>query len=72
MSFTFHPEAEVEFKEAIEYYDNIGSLLGYDFAIEVYCAIKHAVSFTKAWPTTDDSIHRTLVKRFPYGVLYAN
>lgn len=39
MSFTFHPEAEVEFNHAIEFYEEIEPGLGYDFAIEVYSAI---------------------------------
>lgn len=70
MNFLFHPEAEKEFKKANEYYKGIDPLLGYDYAIEVYSAIQLAVSFPKAWPTIDGNIHRILVKRFPYGVLY--
>jgi len=72
MNFVFHPEAEKEFKKAIEYYDGINPLLGYDYAVEVFSAIQLAVSFPEAWPTIEGNIHRTLVKRFPYGVLYAN
>jgi hypothetical protein len=39
MSFAFHPDAEAEFEEAIEYYEEIEQCLGYDFALEVYSAI---------------------------------
>jgi hypothetical protein len=70
MSFVFHPEAEKEFKKANEYYEGIDPLLGNDYAIEVYSSIQLAVSFPKAWPTIDGNIHRTLIKRLPYGVLY--
>ncbi|RKZ91208.1 MAG: type II toxin-antitoxin system RelE/ParE family toxin [Gammaproteobacteria bacterium] len=52
MNFEFHPEAEIEFNKAIDYYSEIEEELGYDFAIE-------------------GDIRRSLVKRFPYGVLYS-
>jgi hypothetical protein len=31
----FHPDAEEEFLKAVDYYENIESGLGYDFALEV-------------------------------------
>jgi hypothetical protein len=71
MSFAFHPEAEVEFNEAIEYYEQIESGLGYDFAVEVYSTIQRSVSLPKAWPVIEGEIRRSLVKRFPYGILYS-
>ncbi len=72
MNFTFHSEAETEFNDAIDYYEKIESGLGYDFAIEVHSAIQRAVSFPKAWPTVKGDIRRSLVSRFPYGVLYSD
>ncbi|WP_319560142.1 hypothetical protein [Marispirochaeta sp.] len=40
MNFYFHPEAENEFTEAIDYYEEIETGLGYDFAGEVLlCAV---------------------------------
>ncbi len=71
MKFAFHPEAETEFHEAIEYYEGVESGLGYDFAIEVYSTVKRSIAFPKAWPTIEDEIRRSLVRRFPYGVLYS-
>jgi len=71
MSFVFHPEAETEFNEAIDYYEKIELGLGYDFAIEVYNTIQRSVSFPKAWSVIEGDIRRSLVKRFPYGVLYS-
>jgi len=71
MMFTFHPEAEIEFLHAIEYYEECEKELGYDFAIEVYTTIERAVLHPKAWPFIEDEIRRVLVKRFPYGVLYS-
>ncbi len=71
MNFSFHPEAEEEFTKAIDYYEDIEPGLGYDFALEVYSAIQLAVEFPKAWTVLDGEVRRCLVRRFPYGVLYA-
>jgi plasmid stabilization system protein ParE len=71
MRYIFHPEAEAEFLHAIDYYEDRENGLGYDFAVEVYSAIERAVSNPKAWPAIVDDIRRSLVNRFPYGVLYS-
>ncbi|MBF0265498.1 MAG: type II toxin-antitoxin system RelE/ParE family toxin [Gammaproteobacteria bacterium] len=71
MSFSFHVDAEKEFNAAIDYYEEIESGLGFDFAIEVHSAIQRAVSSPGAWAIIDESIRRSLVHRFPYGILYS-
>ncbi len=71
MSLSFHPEAEEEFNSAIGYYGDIEPGLGYDFALEVYSTIQRAVEFPKAWAVLEGEIRRSLVRRFPYGVLYS-
>ena len=72
MSFYFHPEAESELQAAINYYEDIRTDLGHDFAVEVYSAIQRAVSLPESWALIDTDIRRSLVARFPYGVLYSN
>ncbi len=71
MNFSFHPEAEEEFNKAIDYYEDIESGLGYDFALEVYSTIQRSVKFPKAWGVLEGEIRRSLVRRFPYGILYS-
>ncbi|HHJ39123.1 MAG: plasmid stabilization protein [Methylothermaceae bacteria B42] len=71
MNFSFHPEAEEELNEAIDYYEEIEPGLGYDFALEVFSAISRAVEFPKAWAVLEGDVRRSLVSRFPYGVLYS-
>lgn len=66
MSFSFHPEAENEFNEAIDYYEDIEPGLGYDFAIEVHSTIIRSVNFPKAWTALEGDVRRSLVRRFPY------
>ena len=71
MTFSFHPEAEAEFNRAIDYYEETEPGLGFDFAIEVHSAIQRSVDFPKAWPVIDGEIRRSLVRRFPFGILYS-
>ncbi len=71
MTFLFHPEAEAEFNQAIDYYQEIDPGLGFDFAIEVYPTIQRSVAFPNAWPVIDGEIRRSLVRRFPFGILYS-
>lgn len=71
MSFSFHPEAEKEFIEAIDYYEDFEPGLGYDFALEVHSSISRSVDYPKAWAVLEGDIRRSLVRRFPYGILYS-
>lgn len=71
VTFNFHPDAEAEFNEAIDYFENKQVGLGRDFAIEVYLTIDRVLSFPKAWAILEGKIRRSLVNRFPYGLLYA-
>ncbi|NTW82306.1 MAG: type II toxin-antitoxin system RelE/ParE family toxin [Chlorobiaceae bacterium] len=71
MIFSFHPEAKEEFDKAIEYYENLSPGLGYDFALEVHSAIKRSIELPKAWAVFFEDVRRSLVRRFPYGVLYS-
>ncbi|MBF0547733.1 MAG: type II toxin-antitoxin system RelE/ParE family toxin [Candidatus Riflebacteria bacterium] len=71
MNYSFHPEAEAEFVEAINYFEEVKIDLGYEFAVEIYSAIEMATAFPKAWPIIEDNIRRCLVNRFSYGVLYS-
>jgi plasmid stabilization system protein ParE len=71
MTFSFHPEAETEFNDAIDYYEEKERGLGYDFAVEVYATIQRITAFPEAWPVLKNDVRRSLVRRFPYGVLYS-
>jgi hypothetical protein len=71
VKFNFHPEAERELNEAIAFYEDKEIGLGFDFAAEVYSTILRLMTFPQAWPLIDAEIRRSLVMRFPYGVLYS-
>ena len=71
MTFDFHPEAETEFLEAVEYYESCSSGLGEDFSLEVNATVQNILSYMYAWPIVEDDVRRCLTNRFPYGVLYS-
>ncbi|HOJ08634.1 MAG: type II toxin-antitoxin system RelE/ParE family toxin [Ignavibacteriota bacterium] len=71
MIFSFHPEAEQEFIQAIEFYEEKEKGLGREFAFEIYSSIERILSYPKAWPILENNIRRSLVRRFPYAVLYS-
>ena len=71
MSLAFHPGADEELREAIDYYETSQQGLGEEFYLEVHAAIGRILSFPQTWPVLDGDIRRCLVHRFPYGVLYS-
>ena len=71
MNYIFHPEAKKEVLVSIEYYEEKANGLGIDFSIEVYSTIQKIIEFPKAWSTLDIDIHRCLLKRFPFGIIYS-
>lgn len=71
MNYFFHPEAEKELIEAVDYYEGIELGLGYDFALEVFSAIQKSADFPDAWTPLKDKIRRSILKRFPYGIIYS-
>ena len=71
MKYSFHPEAELEFLLAIDFYEDKESGLGRDFALEINSTVERILTYPDAWPVIEEDIRRSLVKRFPFGVLYS-
>ena len=71
MTFQFHPEAEAEFNEAVDFYEEVEPGLGLDFAYEIYKTVQLCVSYPFLWPEIENEIRRALVQRFPYGIMYS-
>lgn len=70
MKYFFHPEAEKEFSEAVDYYDACQEGLGLEFTREVYEMMECISEFPLAWTPLSQNTRRCLLKRFPYGVVY--
>ena len=49
MKFLFHPEAERELNQAVDYYKNCQPSLGLDFLREIYISIHNILAYPQAW-----------------------
>jgi hypothetical protein len=70
LNYSFHPDAEKEFNEAIVYYNECQNGLGLEFTKEIYMAIQSILSFPCAWAPLSANTRRCMTNRFPYGVVY--
>ena len=66
----FHPEAALEFEEAVRYYRERGRTLGDRFAAEVRTTILRIAATPGRWRVLEDDVRRCLLRVFPYSVLY--
>ena len=70
MKHAFHPEAGLEFEEAVQFYKQRGRNLGQRFALEIRATIARIVATPDRWRILEGDIRRCLVRVFPYAVLY--
>jgi hypothetical protein len=70
MTYSFHPDAELELNASVDYYQECKDELGLEFAYEVHKTIQRILQFPTAWQTLDENIRRCLINRFPFGVIY--
>lgn len=71
MKYLFHPEAQTEFGLAVDYYEERRTGLGLQLAAEVHATVERIIAQPTMWPMLTVDVRRCLVRRFPYGVLYA-
>lgn len=70
MKYRFHPEAETELNEAVDYYEACQDGLGFEFAREIHATVDNICEFPHAWTPLSQNTRRCLIRRFPYGVVY--
>lgn len=70
MNYSFHPAAEKEFIEAVDYYEECQNGLGMEFSREIYRTIQNILLYPKAWAPLSKNTRRCLANRFPYGIIY--
>ena len=71
MKTVFHPEAAEEFLAAIRQYSDIDPTLGADFEAKVEEGVLLAMTFPSMWREICPGLRRVLIRRFPYGIIYA-
>ena len=60
----------IELEDAIGYYNDECPGLGYEFADEVLRTIRRVCENPTAWKSLSARTRRSLLHRFPYGVIY--
>ena len=70
MSIRILPQAEQEFSEAVDWYNDQCSGLGYEFAAEVAATLERISDFPEAWPKISRRARRCMTSKFPFGVIY--
>jgi len=70
MTFEFHPEARLEFIDAIAHYEKSSEGVGLRFSREVYATINRVTAGPNSWPRITDNTRRCLTRWFPYGIVY--
>jgi len=69
--YQFLPEAEEEMNEAAQFYEGRRERLGEDFLSEVQHTVESILSFPKSGPVVSENLRRRILRRFPFGLLYA-
>jgi plasmid stabilization system protein ParE len=70
MKVEFHPEAELEFYKAVEYYQKKSTELAEGLLNEISKALDRIGTYPRACPSLEKGIRRCLINRFPYAILY--
>ena len=70
MKVRFTSTAELELKEAMEFYQAAQPGLGADFLAEAQAATQLIQSFPLAWASLSARTRRCRLHRFPYGLFY--
>lgn len=70
MRIEFHPEARLEFLDAVSYYESHQSVLGERFIQSVETAVAGINENPEAWTEIEQDVRRKLTRVFPYALLY--
>jgi hypothetical protein len=70
MKVRFVSTAELELKEAMEFYEATQPGLGTEFLAEVQATTNLIKSFPQAWTRLSPRTRRCRTHRFPYGLFY--
>lgn len=71
LALEFHPEADAELTEAVDWYDAERRGLGAAFLVAVREAVERARRAPLTGTPAGNDLRRVFVNRFPYAVLYA-
>lgn len=67
----YDPEAIIEIREAADYYENCRNGLGEAFLKATESAIEKLSADPLMWRKISGRFRRTLLDKFPYGIIYS-
>jgi plasmid stabilization system protein ParE len=70
MRIIYHPEAEAELVETVQFYEGRVARLGAEFLIAVERAIQTIQDAPERWPIMEADVRRYLMPRFPFSIYY--
>lgn len=70
MNAIFHPEADAEFQEAIDYYQTESPGLGVRFYQAAMIAVLRIEAHPRVWPRLRGPVRKCQVPGFPFKLLY--
>jgi len=70
MKYSFDPDAQTEYFEAIQYYEQQTEGLGIRFIADVENTIGRILAFPEMWARLTANTRRALLEVFPYGIIY--
>ena len=70
MKFEFHPDALLEYEDAVSFYEDRQAGLGNRFILAVEHAFNTIREVPERWPFLEEDVRRRLTSVFPYAVLY--
>ena len=62
--------AETDLRDAYGYYEECRPGLGQDFILCIEASLEKITKHPHQFPVTHKTIHRALVKRFPFGIFF--
>jgi plasmid stabilization system protein ParE len=69
--YQFLREAEEEMNEAAQFYEGRSRGLGQDLLDDVQHTIESILAFPESGPLISENLRRRILRRFPFGLLYA-
>jgi toxin ParE1/3/4 len=69
-SLSIRKEAEADISEAFEYYESCRESLGADFILCIEESITRIENNPRQYKIIHKTVHRALVRKFPYGIYY--
>ena len=70
MNYRFLAGAEIDFQDAVDYYESCRDGLGAEFALEVSSALERILQYPSGWEQISENCRRCLTLRFPYELIY--